>query len=237
MSKKMKLIVAVTCMVVVGCIGGTGYVVYNAQEQMDSKVSEIERLEQEFALADQRADAAEKKCDELTDEIRKMEEKLEKTTLNCQSYKKKLSNAKAELETLKSGTSAAYSTSVEIASTPEVTQAPSIAMYDECYRDHEGIFAYYGMEMILHSNGDGTYDITIQDTVPGADGVNCTSATGRWENDVLTYTNGSRSHSDGGVYETVATDCTGTIRHADGGGMIWSDSMGGTDIGPFTWKS
>lgn len=234
MSKKVKaFILMITVIVALTATLGTIHVLQMINKNTEKYEHLVEDLEKDRKDAEAEVTAAKK-------ELKTVQKKYDKTF-------DKLTEVKEELKKLKNDTTA-YSTSVETSDpTPVATEIPQETLGvtqpgnefsdGTCYRDHEGVFTYYGMEMIIHSNRDGTYDIIIQDTVPGAHGMNCTSATGRWENDVLTYTNGSRSHSDGGVYELVATDCTGTIRHDDGGGMVWSDSMGGTDIGPFTRKS
>lgn len=248
MSKPKKtLIVAVVMTLVVGCLAGLTITMWGMYSELTTSRETIAKLEKDL---DETREDCEKKVSSAEKKINEAEDDTKRARADAKKVREKLIAIKNGTYETGEGDSSSETVSTPVSTTtptpaPVVTEEPVASIGEagnefsdgKCYRDHAGIFTYYGMEMIIHSKGDGTYDIIIQDTVPGAHGMNYMSATGRWENDVLSYSNGYRSHSDGGEYEIIATDCTGTIRHDDGGGMIWSDSMGGADIGPFTWKS
>lgn len=77
MSKKMKLAIAVTCMAVVGCCGGVGYVMYNTQQNMDESTEVIARLEEKLDEAADKAEKTEKELKKANKKIGDLQEKNE----------------------------------------------------------------------------------------------------------------------------------------------------------------
>ena len=77
MSKKMKFIVGVICMAVVGCIGGVGYVLYNVQQQMNESLEVIAQLEQEVISANENADQAVEKAKAAKKRLKKADSQIE----------------------------------------------------------------------------------------------------------------------------------------------------------------
>lgn len=61
MSKKAQVVVTIACMIAVGCIGGTGYVMYTVQKQADDYEDKIYELEQSKAEPSTKKDQTMKK--------------------------------------------------------------------------------------------------------------------------------------------------------------------------------
>ena len=245
MSKKMKLAIAVTCMAVVGCCGGVGYVMYNTQQNMDESTEVIARLEE--------------KLDEAADKAEKTEKELKKANIKIGDLKEQ----NKELEIAVDEASESIETLIpEATSTSEPTAAaaPDRAITVEgdefsdgyCYRhDHTGTFqtapgSGWDLTMRIQPADAGTtgqdttnlYTVQIEDRMPGAHGINLWGGLGSFADDHCTLNITEMTHyiDTGSALETVQTGETGVIRH-DGDDKYWDNYSESMTVGPFTWSS
>jgi hypothetical protein len=233
MKKKGFIAVIVVCVVIIGCCTGglSLYLLHSNQKQKEESAETIARLEENIEKANQKADDA-------ALEAKKAKEKSEDSKKKVKEYKEKLE----QLETNEEEVSATPIPTEVPTSTPEpipeetigVTTIPGTNIeigIAECARDHAGVFSCdsgYLMNILYGDNYDDDMYFSCQDTVPGAHGYNKVEGYGKWENDVFTYT-GTRYSND----EAVGS-CNGTVTHVPGtNNLQWTDSMGGTNIGPF----
>ena len=251
---KNKLFAGVIYMIVVGCGCGVGYVLYNAQQQMNESAKVIARLEQEVLSANETADQAIAKAEDAKKKLTKADDKI----TDLQRENKKLEQAVIETIAQPKITETPTATPDPTVIATEVPDHAMIVGGDEfsdgyCYRhEHTGSFqtapgATGDLTMMIQPADAGTtgmdttniYTIRIEDRSPGAHGQNLWGGIGSFAEDHCTLNITEMTHyisTGSGSLETVQTGETGVIRH-DGDDKYWDDHSENITFGPFIRSS
>lgn len=226
MSKKVKLIVGLLCMIIIMCICTTAFVLYAMKQKMDGSTETIVKLEEEVKIANDKAKKVEAELNDTKEQLVKTSDELIEVSEELKESKK----ASKETETVASAK----------VSTPEPMPAPTEAPTETAPMDICGNFEEIGSGrvQIRVTPHDASASADYLVTIEGSNGAMDNSSwylTGNWDagSSSIIY-QGIREDNVNGV-QTTYDGITGSLRFDGPNTLYWTDeSTGNYDRGPFS---